>query len=256
MMPVDEDELPGLFGADAEAPAPAVEDPQAGQAVWEDGRDQLEVLVFAAEEPLETARLAALLEWEPARVEETVLRLNLDYQEQGRSFELRRLAGGWQLVARRRHAPLLARLLKETVRPRLSRAALETLAVVAFRQPATKGEIEAVRGVKADAVLRTLLERRLVVTAGRSEGVGRPLLYRTSREFLEAFGLASLQELPRLKEIQAWLKGRERGPEELPPMLLRPMSPPDGDADDAEVPASEVAEPGVSMSEPDGKETR
>jgi segregation and condensation protein B len=234
----EEDLEPGLFApaGDEEAPEEPVEDPEAGQPQLEDGRDQLEVLVFAAEEPLDTVRLATLLEWEPARVEEAVERLNQDYLEQGRSFELRRLAGGWQMVARRRHAPLLARLLKESVRPRLSRAALETLAVVAFRQPVTKGEIEAVRGVKADAVLRTLLERNLVVIAGRSDGVGRPLLYRTTREFLEAFGLASLQELPRLKEIQAWLKGRERSAEELPPLLLRPLSPPEpaaaGDEED------------------------
>jgi segregation and condensation protein B len=256
MLPVDEDELPGLFGQDAELVEPVDEDPQAGRPVLEDGRDQLEVLVFAAEEPLDTQRLASLLDWEPERVEETVLRLNRDYEEQGRSFELRRLAGGWQLVARRRHAPLLARLLKESVRPRLSRAALETLAVVAFRQPATKGEIEAVRGVKADAVLRTLLERNLVLIAGRSEGVGRPLLYRTTREFLEAFGLASLQELPRLKEIQAWLRGRERGPEELPPLLLRPMAPGDDLSGAGDQLALVAQEPGPSTSEPDGKETR
>jgi len=193
----------------------------------EDARDLLEVLVFAADDVMDTARLARLLEVEEPRVEELARNLNEDYEATGRSFRLMRLGGGWQLVALPHYAPLLRRLLKERVRPRLSRAALETLAVVAFRQPVTKGDIEAVRGVKTDAVLRTLLERRLVMISGRSEGVGRPLLYRTTRDFLEAFGLASLQELPRLKEVQEWLKSpRDRSEEELPPLPLAPMTPP------------------------------
>ncbi len=221
--------------------------PETAEAVLEDGRDLLEVLIFAAEEALDTPRLAALLELPEDRVLELVEALNEDYRRQGRSFELRRLAGGWQLVAGRRYAPLLRRLLKETVRPRLSRAALETLAVVAFRQPVTKGEIEAVRGVKADAVIRTLLERNLVLIGGRSEGVGRPLLYRTTRGFLEAFGLASLQELPRLKEIQAWLKELDRTADELPPLWLQPLTPPGASAADPavaqDVPPAEPAPP-------------
>lgn len=193
----------------------------------EDARDLLEVLVFAADEVMDTARLARLLEVEEGRIEALAAELNEEYELTGRSFRLMRLGGGWQLVAQAHYAPLLRRLLKERVRPRLSRAALETLAVVAFRQPVTKGDIEAVRGVKTEAVLRTLLERRLVMIAGRSEGVGRPLLYRTTRDFLEAFGLASLQELPRLKEVQDWLKSpRDRGEEELPPLPLAPVSPP------------------------------
>jgi segregation and condensation protein B len=193
----------------------------------EDARDLLEVLVFAADEAMDTPRLARLLELDEGRVEELAQDLNEEYEATGRSFRLMRLGGGWQMVAQPHYAPLLRRLLKERVRPRLSRAALETLAVVAFRQPVTKGDIEAVRGVKTEAVLRTLLERRLVMIAGRSDGVGRPLLYRTTRDFLEAFGLASLQELPRLKEVQDWLKSpRDRGEEDLPPLPLAPVSPP------------------------------
>lgn len=193
-----------------------------------DGRDLLEALIFASDEALDTARLARLLERPEDEIPPLLDRLNEDYRAQGRAFEIIRLAGGWQLAARRRYAPLLRRLLKEKVRPRLSRAALETLAVVAFRQPVVKGDIEAVRGVKAEAVLRTLLERGLVMTSGRSEGVGRPLLYRTTRGFLEAFGLDSLQDLPRLKEVREWLKGsRDRGAEDLPPQPLRPISPPE-----------------------------
>lgn len=220
-----------LFAAGSEPEEAPESLPETTDAWHEDGRDLLEALVFAADEPLDTGRLAALLERTEADVAALVEILNRDYADQGRAFELMRLAGGWQLVARPRYAPLLRRLLKERVRPRLSRAALETLAVVAFRQPVSKSDIEAVRGVKAEAVLRTLLERRLVMIAGRSEGVGRPLLYRTTREFLEAFGLATLHDLPRLKEVQEWLRQtRDRGPEHLPPLPLAPMEPPAADS--------------------------
>jgi len=243
---------PDLFRA--ERPAPA-EGPTLAELLadtgHDDGRDLVEALVFASDAPLDTPRLAELLDWEPARVEEALARLAEDYREQGRSFTLERLAGGWQLVARRRYAPLLSRLLKTRVRPRLSRAALETLAVAAYKQPVTKGEIEAIRGVKADGVLRTLLDRGLVTISGRSDAVGRPLLYRTTREFLEAFALGGLDELPRPKEVRELLKGRVGGEDELPPEPLAPRSPAapetepggDGPPEDAE-PRRTGGEPG------------
>ena len=192
----------------------------------EDGRDLLEALLFASAEALDTPRLSALLERPEDQVGELLKLLGEDYRVQGRAFEIVRLAGGWQLRTRRQYAPLLQRLLREQVRPRLSRAALETLAVVAYRQPVTKGDIEAVRGVKAETVLRTLLERGLVLVSGRSEGVGRPLLYRTTSAFLEAFGLDTLRDLPRLKEAQEWLRAPRERDVELPPLPLAPVQPP------------------------------
>jgi segregation and condensation protein B len=233
------EDAPGLFDNGAAPTAETSLSELLAEPQHEDGRDLVEVLVFASDAPLDTPALAELLGLEPQAVEEALARLNDEYREQGRTFAFERLAGGWQLVARRRYAPLLSRLLKTKVRPRLSRAALETLAVAAYKQPVTKGEIEAIRGVKADGVLRTLLERRLLTISGRSDTVGRPLLYRTTRDFLEAFALGGIEELPRLREVQELLKAPPEGDDrQLPPQPLRTLVPPapEGDVDPAEQP--------------------
>ena len=206
-----------------------------GSAMHEDGRDLVEALLFGSEEVLSVEGLAAVLGCFPEDVREAIEALNRDYEEQGRAFTLRELAGGVQLVSRRRYGELLRKLLKTRVKQRLSRAALETLAVVAYKQPLTKTEIEAIRGVKADGVIRTLLDRKLVEIGGRSDAVGRPLLYRTTREFLEYFGLRALDDLPRLKEIKDLLKGRDHGDEDLPPELLGERNPVDEEKDSSGV---------------------
>src|SRR5439155_20962489 len=122
------------------------------------------------------------------------------YERHGGGLRLVQVAGGWQLRTPAEHAPWVRRLLRE--RPaRLSRPMLETVAIIAYRQPCTRIEIEAIRGVEAEAVLSTLLERRLVRVVGRKEAPGRPLLYGTTREFLEVFGLPDLSALPTLREL-------------------------------------------------------
>jgi segregation and condensation protein B len=195
-------------------------------ATHEDKRDLLEALIFASPEPLGIEKINGILDWNENKISNTISALNEEYSQNGRSFEIRRLAGGWQLVSRRRYSSILRKLLKARVKSKLSQAALETLSVTAYKQPLTKTEIEAVRGVKADGVLRTLLDRRLVTIAGRSNAVGRPLLYRTTREFLEYFGLDSLNDLPRLKEIRNMVKGGEDSADEnLPPHKLTPVVP-------------------------------
>lgn len=221
------------------------------EALHEDQRDLMEVLIFSSPDPLDTGQLAEKLGWTQERVLGCVDRLNEEYEEQGRSFELVRLAEGWQLVSRRRYGSLLSSLLKEQVRPRLSRAALETLAVLAYRQPVTKGDVEAVRGVKADGVIRTLLERDLIQITGRADGVGRPLLYKTTRAFLETFGLVDLKGLPRRKEVDEWLKGlKEAGQDELPPDALVERRPTEaGDDPDPQARSTDV--PSVISSEED-----
>jgi segregation and condensation protein B len=180
-------------------------------ACHEDGRDLLEALIFSSPDPLSMDRLTELLEMPVTAIRELIATLNTEYAEHGRAFEIQSLAGGWQLVSRRRYAYLIRRLLKTRVKPRLSRAALESLSVIAYKQPVTKGEIESLRGVKADGVVRTLLERHLIMICGRSDAVGRPLLYRTTREFLETFGINSVDELPRLKEMKDLIAGRSDG---------------------------------------------
>ena len=185
-----------------------------------------EALILGAPEPLSPQRLAEIVPGvRPAEVRELVGEINAEYQEQRRAFEVVEVAGGFQLRTRGEFGPYLQQTL--SARPlRLSQAALETLAVVAYRQPVTRAEIEHVRGVDVGAVLRSLLERRLVRIAGHREVAGRPLLYGTTRRFLEVFGLARLEDLPTLRDLQ------EFAPPETP-AARAPEGPPDGAAEEA-----------------------
>ncbi|MFM1830408.1 MAG: segregation and condensation protein [Planctomycetota bacterium] len=138
-----------------------------------------------------------------AQVREAVDRLNADYQAQGRAFRVQRLAGGWQLLTLPEFGPLLARVRGLRAQGRLTPAALETLAIIAYRQPILRAELEAIRGVACGEVLKTLLERRLVRITGRAEELGRPMLYGTTTEFLKVFGLARIEDLPKSQELKA-----------------------------------------------------
>jgi segregation and condensation protein B len=197
----------------------------------------VEALVLGAPEPVSAQKIAEVvpgLEADDAR--SLVAELGREYDEQGRAFEIWEVAGGYQLRSRPEYASYLRLLHRE--RPlRLSRAALETLAVVAYRQPVTRAEIEAVRGVEADAVLRSLLERQLVRIAGHREVPGRPMLYGTTRRFLEVFGLGRLDDLPTLREVEELLAPPGDG--SAPPPPLSATAEDDDDAADAE-PAPEL----------------
>lgn len=164
-------------------------------------RSIAEALILASPEPIPLARLASLIpSCKPAAARALVDELNAEYGMRGRAFEIWEVAGGFQL----RTLPAFADYVQasQPERPlRLSQAALETLAVVAYRQPVTRAEVEHVRGVDAGAVLRTLLERHLVRIAGHRDVPGRPLLYATSRRFLEVFGLARIEDLPTLRDL-------------------------------------------------------
>lgn len=176
----------------------------------------LECLLFAAGEPVTVSDLARGLAL-PEDVTERALRsLQITLTERGSGLQLVRIAGGWQLSTRPEHAEAVGRLLARGAN-RLSRAALETLAIVAYRQPVTAPEIEAVRGVSVAGVLKTLQERRLVTEAGRKQTTGRPTLYATTADFLHYFGIAELSQLPPLdleepRSVPAELvtAGRER----------------------------------------------
>lgn len=127
--------------------------------------------------------------------------LNEQYSSTGRAFRIEGVAGGYRLMTLARHAAAVAALQGLSAQTKLSRAAVETLAIIAYRQPVTKSHLEAIRGVSCGEVLKTLLERRLVDAQGRSEELGRPLLYGTTRQFLVAFGLASLKDLPTMGDL-------------------------------------------------------
>jgi len=160
-----------------------------------------EALLTATPEPLTQARLNQSLQRDDIRLPEVVAALQKRFQEQQRPVDIAAVAGGYQLVTRAEYQPYLQRLFRKAGKLSLTRAALETLAVVAYRQPVTRTEVDQIRGVNSGSVLRTLLEKELVAIKGRDEGVGRPLLYGTTPAFLQAFGLNRLSDMPKLKEI-------------------------------------------------------
>ncbi len=169
----------------------------------------LEALLFVADEPLTPDQVSGIFgDRDADEVRAMVRVLNGKYGSEGSALQVEEVAGGFRLTTRPDLAEWVQRLNR--VRPaRLSRAALETLAVIAYRQPLTKAEIEGVRGVSADGVLRTLLERELIRIVGRKPEPGRPILYGTSRAFLEHFGFKDLTDLPTLREIEELLAESE-----------------------------------------------
>ncbi|RPH94790.1 SMC-Scp complex subunit ScpB [candidate division KSB1 bacterium] len=177
-------------------------------------RGAVEALIFASPEPLTDNQLvAALGNKVKNRLDQIVSELNYEYQRDGRAFEILPVAGGYQFFTRRDYSGVLRKMSAVRARTRLSRAALETLAVVAYRGPVTRAEIDEIRGVDCGGVLRTLLDRRLVAVKGRANVLGRPLLYETTPGFLKHFGLSDLSDLPRDSELlREW--GQPRSIEE------------------------------------------
>ncbi len=168
----------------------------------------LESLLFVSTEPLVLDQLdrVLMLQGQELADKERVLgimqKLQEEYREMGRGLQLVEVAGGYQLTTRPENAPWVKQLHAVRTASRLSRPALETLAIVTYRQPVTTPEIEAIRGVDCSGVLKTLLERRLIRIVGRKEAVGKPMLYGTTQEFLQHFGLRDLSELPPLKDLE------------------------------------------------------
>lgn len=162
--------------------------------------DVVEAMLFASDVPLEAERIREVLDLENAAaarglVEELITR----YEGEPRGLAIVEVGGGYRMVTRPELAPWLVRLARARTRVRLSRPALETLAIIAYKQPVSRPELDAVRGVNSDAVLDNLLERRLIRIGGRKEAPGRPFLYETTREFLVAFGLRDLNDLPKVE---------------------------------------------------------
>ncbi|MCH7575120.1 MAG: SMC-Scp complex subunit ScpB [Candidatus Marinimicrobia bacterium] len=171
-----------------------------------------ELLLTASPEPLTPAKFNQVMDGRGGDLETIITQLNDRFEQQARPVEIVHVAGGYQLVSRPEHRHYLQKLHQKSGRLALSRAALETIAVVAYKQPITRGDIEQIRGVSSGSVLRTLLERGLVTVKGRDEGPGRPLLYGTTSAFLQAFGLAGLRDLPKLREINE-IMGEGEAPE-------------------------------------------
>ncbi|MFM1997588.1 MAG: hypothetical protein RLZZ111_1975 [Planctomycetota bacterium] len=174
---------------------------------------RLEAALFLAREPLTTRRLAKLAGLsDGTRARALVRELNRLYESSGTAFRVEQIAGGFQLLTRAAFGPWVRRLLGTPAETRLSSAALETLAIVAYRQPVTRAEVEAIRGVGCEEMLRQLMERDFLAIGGRTEDLGRPNVYVTSRRFLQAFGLARIEDLPPI-EPPAAPPPSEPGPE-------------------------------------------
>jgi segregation and condensation protein B len=193
----------------------------------------IEAILFACQKPVTTKEFAAIFKGaaetgkdkpeiavfakvKAAQIQEAIQKLELEYAETGRSFEVRESAAGWQLVTRADFAPWLRQLFPENRQARLSAPAMETLAIIAYRQPITRADMEAVRGVAVDGVLQTLLDRNLVRIAGRSEIAGRPLLYETTQYFMDHFGLKNLDDLPNASELRRVALPKAAPPEAVP----------------------------------------
>ncbi len=162
----------------------------------------IEAFIFASVVPLSLERLSQLLEQPKADIRPIIVQLQQQYGDDERGFNLVEVAGGYQFRTVATLAPWLKKLSKERA-PRFSHAALETLSIIAYRQPATRAEIEYLRGVDSGGVMKTLLDKNLLRILGKKDVPGRPLMYGTSRQFLELFGLRDLSDLPTLKEFTA-----------------------------------------------------
>lgn len=169
-----------------------------------------EALLIASDRPLPPARIAEAIgiggEGGSAAIAEAFERLNAEYEKSGRAFRIERVAGGLRLMTLPEHAGVLAKLKGVRQAGRLSKPAIETLAIVAYKQPITRAKLEAIRGVSCGEVLKSLIERRLVTITGRAEELGRPMLYGTTKQFLEAFGLASTRDLPTVAELSVQMQ--------------------------------------------------
>lgn len=172
----------------------------------------VEALIFAADEPLPLKQIKALVEDTTDKdIQKVIDQLNVEYSQANRAISVNMIGGGYQMVTRPKYAPWIRKFFQKRIQTRLSHAALEALSVIAFKQPVSRVEVDAIRGVNSDGVIRTLLERKLITMAGRADGPGRPLLYKTTQEFLQHFGVNDLADLPKPKELEELMKEETAG---------------------------------------------
>lgn len=167
----------------------------------------VEAMLVSSDRPLKSSALVDALAnhiegtVNSSHIEQATIQLNEQYETHGRAFRIEKISGGYRLMTRSEHAPIVAAMHRSRATTRLSKPALETLSIIAYRQPITRAELEAIRGVACGEVVRTLMDRRLVKITGRAEELGRPMLYGTTRQFLDTFGLASVKDLPKPEEL-------------------------------------------------------
>ncbi len=207
---LDEEQVEQAGQAEEAGPAEQAEEEQAGQADLSQ-QDQdfeltvesvVEAVLFASDEPLSAARLANIVETDVKQVRLHIKNLNEKYQANNNAFRIEQIAGGCQMLTLSPYNHWLKKLLRVRSDTRLSAAAMETLAIIAYKQPVIRADIEAIRGVAAGEVIRSLCYKGLVKIIGRAEVLGRPMLYGTTKKFLELFGLNTLKDLPKIEELK------------------------------------------------------
>jgi len=169
----------------------------------------IQALLFTSDKPLSGGVIAGVMEVKEKEIAEAVERINSHLHETGSPVSVRQIAGGYEFLTLPEYAPHIKKLYKNRFMTRLSRPSLEVLAIIAYKQPITKQEVESIRGVNSDGVYHTLLERKLVKIAGRKEAPGRPLLYATTKEFMGYLGINSMDDLPKIEEIKSILEKDE-----------------------------------------------
>ena len=210
----------------------------------------LEAIIYAADEPATLEQLSAALGVEKTELRPALDELVASYAADERGVEIRKVAGGYKFYTKAQHHDAVRRFIKALRPPlRLTMPALETLAVIAYKQPATQPEIQEIRGVNCAGVIQTLLEKRLITTAGRKHVLGRPILYRTSKEFLIRFGLSDVDELPSLREFEQLARealGADEGiaaapPEDSAPPVEASPAPPSVESSSNNAPPEKAA---------------
>ena len=199
---MNETEAPAAVAETADAPEPPRRETSAEKIL-----PSVEAVLFSSPKPVKEKDLADLLETAPRAVAEALASLAARYDVEERGIRVEKVAGGWRFVTRPEFDALLRKFHEVTERSRLSLAALETLAIIAYRQPITLPEIQEIRGVNSSSVLKTLFEKKLITTAGKKPVVGTPFYYRTTQDFLVRFGLNELTELPKPEDLDADLAG-------------------------------------------------
>jgi segregation and condensation protein B len=193
----------------------------------------LEAIIYAADEPATLEQIASAVGEEKIAVQATLDEMIAGYATEDRGIEIRAVAGGYKFYTKPQHHEVVRRFIKSLRPPlRLTMPALETLAVISYRQPVTGPEIQEIRGVNCSGVIKTLLEKRLIATSGRKAVMGKPILYRTSKEFLMRFGLSDLEELPSLKEFEQLARAALGTDEGIAP--IEPELGPEAESADAE----------------------
>ena len=215
---------------------------------------ELEALLFATDSPLNLGRLKKIFaDVEIPEIKAAVMELQEEYEANGNAFDVVEFGGGWQIATRPEYSPVVEKLLKTRRFMRLSKAGLEVLAIIAYRQPLTRLEVDEIRGVNSSGAISTLTERNLITVVGRSQTLGNPLLYGTTREFLNHLGLKGLKQLPDLPDIEVIMEdrdelkefasrvGRDVSDEELEDYFTAPETADEAPVEVEEVPAAELA---------------